>query len=341
MMRTAFGARHSVPTHSVHKQRVLLGLLALLLPATVSLAEWRATYNPYHIDCSAHELRWQGPPSIHRVDLDRNGLVDGTAWEGHRLVFQASGTLADIDCFSDQGSYYDEAETSYAAQWRIYQRTGAGGGDWTEIESNLGTQLAQSEPWVTEDRRAGAQYRAKCFIEDTPQDGPGGDDQFIAITAEFTMVEPFPVALQPTQGTPSGGELRVDYSWMASCGHISHLDDVKVREYVSYSSPVPCFEHPPDPTITAPADYIAGHGGGLTDRHKVLAARNPMPTPPPNGPGNYALLAVQDYQWKHFPPDLEGEPVYPTPDWAATNGGTGLEIYRNLYWVTNPPLGPR
>jgi len=253
------------------------------------------------------------------------GTISGLSevWEGHYASWTRSG-YSDIDHCYDP--YVDVAETEFTdCLWDVDCWNGVA---WVD-HTTLGTNCTQSSYWNTEDSYVTVgnmnQYAVRAWIDDTPANGPGGDDGAVYAIKYVDLNEPYPTNFRQnswSEGTgDKDGYLLFQYYWDASCGdvlnHRNHLDDVCVRECVKYERdcdlgpllydwPEPWTNSTWDPTIDS-WDATNCEGG---DEHKRGTFEDPV-----NNEGDFS--ATQWYQWAY---EIPGPPS----DWSTSVTWTTL-----------------
>ena len=251
---------------------------------------WTAGNRAAHSGCTA------GPISAGTVSY-----AGSTLWRHHNAPY-AKGSNSDKDCRQDADcSFHDIAETSFTCSWKIQCYVD---GVWVDVGTISGDCTGGN--WDTTAYEPGKEYRAKCGTNDTPADGPGGDDAVAyRYSAGQMLWAPTVTSFQNTVANcPGGGVLHLEYTWASSCGDVAHLDKVTVREKVTYEpdwtaggvhdlshDDANCFTSSwTDPTRLG----VPGSDGGLQDNHA-------MPTM--NGTWASYCQAAQVYQWATGWPD--------------------------------------
>jgi len=174
----------------------------------------------------------------------------------------------------------------------------------------------------TEDYEPGKEYRVKVFVDDTPGDGPGGDDAGVyhcsggvllnapAVT-NFVRSKGYPIGNVDNHGNPVPGGWLWKSEWDSSCGQVSHLDKVTIREVVTY-----------EPAYTSGGWHYTCHGDPPANCFTQIWADPTKGVPQDTKP-------IDGYMFDlHYMPSMSGT-------WASY-----CQADQNYEWATGWPKSP-
>ncbi|MBI2842399.1 MAG: hypothetical protein HYX78_03275 [Armatimonadetes bacterium] len=316
------------------------GLIAALIVATRTAVictccedHWTAGYRSAHYGCTAGPISAGAPNYIGSTPLYRH----------HDAPFSKNPNY-DEDCHRKTDCSYEDVEESlFTCDWSIEKSTG---GLFTEVTTISGN--CSGATWTTtESFEPNAVYRAKVHVNDTPGDGPYGDDGAVDVTGGMqTLYAPGVTNFTTSANYPvcqSDGRFDFHYDWEADCGsgstHTAHLDAVTVREKVTYESAytffgihdsghsaTQCFQTGiNDPTRNG----VPGTDGAMYDYKYMLAVKD--------DPCESTCVGNQVYQWAtgsptgwQYAPDYNDD----TANWQtlATYTITRELVYEDSSW---------
>ena len=209
----------------------------LVVSARYGVAEncdaWRAVGFPEHNGCTAGFISACQPTGPTFV------------WRHHEAVFTRSDEDQDTDChrLASCTDYTDVDEDTFTYSWTLEVETPTYPFVWEKVCDLAGTSTGAT--WsTTADYEPERYYRAVCWVDDTPGDGPGGDDPpQMAASGPVFLCANFIHRLRFQQGCPSQETygMKVYVEWDASCApdeerHLGHLDKVEFRELVNHDN---------------------------------------------------------------------------------------------------------
>lgn len=282
---------------------------------------WWATANAAHSGCRADEIH------AGSVSADVEAVY---RWhEGH---FSKTAD-SDTDCHKKTDcSYEDVSESSFVCTWTLQKLVGLNWEDSTE-GALVDTSATGATFADTESCEPDCMFRARVLIDDTPGDGPDGDDgpderYSTTITVMAPAVTNFRQGAAPTMD--GNGTVTETYLWDSTCcGDVAHLDKVKMREYLTFEN---------DPFWNSGGNHYFFHAlqnfwqanqvkqnpyfsaangasGGMVDTHTKPAARA-------GTPNTSVCEGGQRYEWKTGWPDQPEQASGGTadPDWPIDTG---------------------
>jgi hypothetical protein len=247
---------------------VMLAGTAARVHATGSVPcedNWTAGWRAEHPGCTAKVME---PGYV--------SYADGTLYRHHTAPY-VKGDNSDIDCHQVAScTCYDATEYDFTCVWQIqiYDPVGL---DWdyiTHIEGDChGANWRDTAGWPPN-----REYRAWCDTNDTPEDGPGGDDPMLPHCSAGQMMWPPEIeSLQVPSPYPTCNEgtglLTYKLDWEPNCcWDDSHLDKVTFRERVTYE---PAWSHEHD---GLPRHHHFSHTISQNPPQNVLTGTAPDPT---------------------------------------------------------------
>jgi len=230
----------------------LLVLITAFVTASASAETWWALNNSAnHTGCTANEI------CAGTIAPDQGG----TYWQGGH-VYGWSLSVSDVDCHQPCDSiqsYMDCSENLFRADWTLWKLVG---NQWIALATKSGP--ADGVTLDTSNHTAGHFYWQAKNIDDTPLDGPKGDDTPVTdrVSDCFTVVYHHPVGWHRADFPVSGEPYLIDgflvafrYEYDVSCGnneHATYMDGhVDMREYVLYPGEDDPFEWPTN-TVEGP-----------------------------------------------------------------------------------------
>lgn len=232
----------------------LLVLITAFVTASASAETWWALSNSAnHTGCTADHI-WAG-----QITPDQSG----TYWQGGHQEYSWTLQVSDVDCWQmcdGMPFYTDCSENAFMPTWCLNRLVD---GQWIVAAGPI-TRRSVGVTLNTSNYPAGDYYWSAESIDDTPDDGPGGDDPPASrrVSNCFEVVYHHPKnwhrADFPVSGEPyriKGFLVAFRYEYDVSCGnneHATYMDGhVDMREYVLYPGEDGSFEWPTN-TVEGP-----------------------------------------------------------------------------------------
>jgi|GEM_PF-2960669 len=178
-----------------------------------------------------------------RADVIDPGTVTytgSTPLYRHHLAQFSKSAASDYDCHRRSDcSFEDVAEDLFICEWSWERQDETG---WTWL-TGMGSGCSNAQLELSTDLSVPGIYRAWCRVDDTPGDGPNGEDYprsteyHIDVTQQ--VIQDFEVSEGPVLVSHNAPYFPDAYAyhqtWSSTCGHVSHLSEVAWREYVFWT----------------------------------------------------------------------------------------------------------